>query len=359
MAPASRDHNYTLSLAQAAIQWIRENGLPADPPSFELWYVYFTRLVPQLNRDVDDILARNGTITAADSDALYAQHLVSSPDRDRVGVIGENVNGEMSRIAAILDGAVVAAQRCDHTLIDLDAWISRADDRTSLKAVIDRLSTTTRAVIEENRAHRTALEAARGSIAQMHDDLAAMQIESRTDPLTSLANRKHFDWALDAAIARAATARQPLSLLMCDVDHFKSFNDTWGHAVGDDVLRLIAREIRHITRASDVAARYGGEEFAIICTDTALAEGATVAERLRASVFRRDIVQRSTGIVLGKVTVSVGLAELRAGDTARELIERADACLYAAKRLGRNRVIKHDPDDTAGSRHDPARNDPG
>jgi diguanylate cyclase len=163
--------------------------------------------------------------------------------------------------------------------------------------------------------------------------------ESLTDPLTSLANRKYFDMALEKFIAQSAASGEPLALLLADIDHFKSFNDTYGHLTGDQVLRLVAMALKQNVKGQDIAARYGGEEFAIILPKTSLRSALTVADHVRRAVMTKELMKRSTGEHLGRITVSVGVATLHKDESAPSLIERADNALYAAKHYGRNRVM--------------------
>ena len=137
---------------------------------------------------------------------------------------------------------------------------------------------------------------------------------------------------------------------MTDIDHFKNFNDTWGHLTGDQVLRLVAMSMKQNVKGQDIAARYGGEEFAVILPNTVLRSALTVADHIRRAVMSKELMKRSTGQNLGRVTISLGCATARKGDTVQSLIARADACLYAAKRNGRNRVIcETDPEFAAAA----------
>jgi diguanylate cyclase len=142
-----------------------------------------------------------------------------------------------------------------------------------------------------------------------------------------------------AAMAEAMTDNESLSLLMTDIDHFKAFNDTYGHLTGDQVLRLVAQSVKQNVKGQDIAARYGGEEFAVILPNTVLRSAVTVADHIRRAVMSKELMKRSTGEHLGRITISIGVASLRPGDNMQSLIGRADTCLYAAKRAGRNRVI--------------------
>ena len=135
---------------------------------------------------------------------------------------------------------------------------------------------------------------------------------------------------------------------MTDIDHFKAFNDNFGHLTGDQVLRLVAMSVKANVKGQDTAARYGGEEFAIILPNTVLRSAITVADHIRKAVMTKELMKRSTGEHLGRITISLGVATLRKGDTIASLIERADSCLYAAKRHGRNRVMcETDPEVSA------------
>jgi diguanylate cyclase (GGDEF)-like protein len=170
-----------------------------------------------------------------------------------------------------------------------------------------------------------------------------VRTESLTDPLTTLANRKFFDAELDRTVAEAKTGYEPLALLMCDVDHFKAFNDRFGHLTGDQVLRLVAVSVKQIVRGEDIAARYGGEEFAIILPETDRDGACEVAERIRHAVMGLKIAHGAPRAGV-HVTLSVGVAtQVPTSDVAPDsLLGQADQALYAAKRLGRNRVTSSD-----------------
>jgi diguanylate cyclase (GGDEF)-like protein len=162
--------------------------------------------------------------------------------------------------------------------------------------------------------------------------------QSIRDPLTGLFNRRFLEESLDRECRRSVRANRPLSVLMLDIDHFKQFNDTWGHEAGDAVLREVGTVTKSVFREEDVACRYGGEEFALVLADTT-AEGAlqranTLRDRVRgiSMTFRRQ--------TLGQLTVSVGIATLPAhGADGASLLHAADLALYRAKREGRDRVV--------------------
>ena len=166
-------------------------------------------------------------------------------------------------------------------------------------------------------------------------ELAAL---AATDPLTGLANRRMLDKTLDLEWRRAQRSGEPLSLMMIDVDHFKAFNDNYGHQAGDEALRQVAQLIKtHVRRPADLAARYGGEEFAVVLTETDAAGTRLLAEKIRAAIEQMAPANPNTS----KLTVSVGTCTRYAkpGDDQQALLSTADKALYQAKRRGRNRVI--------------------
>jgi diguanylate cyclase (GGDEF)-like protein len=158
---------------------------------------------------------------------------------------------------------------------------------------------------------------------------------SNTDGLTGLSNRRHFDNALRDAFAQEARRRGVLSLILIDVDHFKSFNDTHGHPAGDEVLRAVGSTLRKDVRAHEVVARYGGEEFAVILPGSAAAASITLATRLRAAVASAPWPLRPITIILGVATTAADT------DGPPALLAQADAALYRSKQQGRNRVTHH------------------
>ncbi|NUS67250.1 MAG: PleD family two-component system response regulator [Ensifer adhaerens] len=160
-----------------------------------------------------------------------------------------------------------------------------------------------------------------------------------TDGLTGLYNRRYFDTHLKLLMDRAAARGRPLSICMTDIDRFKQVNDTYGHDVGDEVLREFATRIRTTVRGADLACRFGGEEFIVVMPDTSAEMAAGVAERLRTIIESLPFaIPQADGPL--KVTASMGIATLRPGsDTAEALLKRADTALYQAKHEGRNRVV--------------------
>jgi diguanylate cyclase len=294
---------------------------------------------------INEVLARDGTLTEASVNQIHETYISSNRFTDRIDHVGSQVKGEIEQVMAMVGAAAGSASNYTENLANASQMLGHTDDGAGIRTIVESLVQTTQEVEETNRALEARLSASMLEISELQENLAAVRNESLTDPLTSLANRKFFDNAVGKTIAAAQAGREPLSLMMMDIDHFKKFNDSYGHLTGDQVLRLVAIAVKQNVKGKDIAARYGGEEFAIILPNTMLRSAITVADHIRRTVMNKELLKRSTGEHLGRLTISIGVASLGPSDIPQSLIERADACLYAAKRSGRNRVISEaDPE---------------
>jgi diguanylate cyclase len=338
IAPAD-EHERTMAFAEIAMGQLKALRQPANPRNYEIWYTYATGYKPGLNLRVNEMLGLNGTLSAADLDEIYETFISTSRITDRIDNVGTKVVDEIEQVMSMIDAAVGTTTSYTESLVGASEKLTNAADREGLRLIVETLVQSTREMEQTNHALESRLKASKHEINQLQENLEAVRHESLTDPLTTLANRKFFDQMLEKALNTARSAGEPLSLMLTDIDHFKKFNDTFGHLTGDQVLRLVALAVKQNVKGQDLAARYGGEEFAIVLPNTALRQALAVADHIRRAVMAKELMKRSTGEHLGRVTISVGVAMLHGGETAQALIERADACLYAAKRSGRNKVV--------------------
>jgi diguanylate cyclase len=344
------EHERTLAFAEVALGQIKSLRQTAVPRNYEIWYVYATGYNSALNKIINETLARNGKLTEADLEQIYETYLSQIKTTDRIDKVGARVIGEIDDVMTLIDDALGMSGSYDDTLSGATEELSVAQNPGQVKVIVESLTKSTREMRETNRALRDRLRLSKSEICDLQQSLEAIRAESLTDPLTGLGNRKYFDRSIDVAVENALASGEPLSLLMFDIDHFKSFNDSYGHLTGDQVLRLVGMSLKQTIKGQDITARYGGEEFAVVLPNTALRQALTVADHIRRAVMAKELKKKSTGEILGRVTISVGVSMLKPGDDTDSLIERADACLYAAKRNGRNRVIcEADPEYAAGT----------
>lgn len=345
MTAHADEHERTMAFAEIALGQIRALRQPATPRHFEVWYTYATGYNPSLNQMINEMLARNGTLSDADIDQIFESFISTTRLTERIDEVGSHVMGEIEQVMAMIGAAAGNASSYTESLVEVAQKLGLAADAPAVRAVVETLVQATQEMEKNNQALEARLNASKQEITQLQQNLETVRNESLTDPLTSLANRKFFDTTLATAIEEAKKRNEPLSLMMTDVDHFKKFNDSYGHLTGDQVLRLVAMSVKQNVKGQDTAARYGGEEFVVVLPNTVLRSAITVADHIRRAVMTKELMKRSTGEHLGRVTISIGVATLQNGDTVQTLIERADSCLYAAKRNGRNRVISEaDPE---------------
>jgi diguanylate cyclase len=333
------DYERTITIGEKAFAHIRGHRTAAYPRAYELWYTYVTGHHPALMRAINDLLRKFGRVTQAELDEIYDRFINTNrftaeaeratvrllSQMDSVGDALDSARGEINDYRGTLNGSVDEMEQ------------GIGEDR--LRAIISDLLASTRNMSRLNAKLSEQLTDAKTEVVELREALESIRTESQVDPVTTLANRMFFDTALADAVRHAQRTGDEMSLLMTDIDHFKKFNDTYGHLTGDQVLRLVAMSIKQNVKGLDTAARFGGEEFAIILPGCGLRGAIQVGEQVRKAVMSRELVKRSTGENLGRVTISIGVATLRKDDTGNMLVERADQALYAAKRSGRNMVM--------------------
>jgi len=345
------EHERTMAFAELALGQIRSLRQTAVPRNYEIWYIYATGYNSALNKIINETLARNGKLTEADLEQIYDTYLSHIKTTERIDKVGARVIGEIDDVMKLVTDALGVSAGYDASLSSATKQLSAAQTRDQVKTIVASLLKSTREMRDTNKVLEERLTLSKSEISNLQHSLEAIRAESLTDPLTGLGNRKYFDRSIEVAVQNALENGEPLSLLMFDIDHFKSFNDSYGHLTGDQVLRLVGMSLKQTIKGQDITARYGGEEFAVVLPNTALRQALTVADHIRRAVMSKELKKKSTGEILGRVTISVGVSMLKPGDDTDSLIERADACLYAAKRNGRNRVIcEADPEYVAEAR---------
>jgi diguanylate cyclase len=200
-----------------------------------------------------------------------------------------------------------------------------------IKKEIKRLEST-------NGSFKDQLQKSANEIDQLKSKMAQYREEALKDPLTRIDNRRGFEKKLKDAISNASADGSSLCLIIADIDHFKKVNDTHGHLVGDNVLRMVAATIKDSIKGKDMAARIGGEEFSILLPDTPFDGAMKLANDMRLSFERLDLKKKSTGESLGKITLSFGVAKYKTNEATEDFVNRADKALYKSKNTGRNKV---------------------
>jgi len=338
------DFRRTLVHGEAALKQIKRCEVPAFPRHYELWYTYSAGFDQKLNTAINEILRSRGKVTLEETTYLYDTFL--SPFRlgDKLDQFGSNFSDQIETMLGSIDQSMEVNEDYSTTLSELSSELGAAKNAGAVKNVVHQLVKATAVVRASHKEMEDKLKESQSQVAELKDNLEAARFENLTDELTGLGNRRLFDQTMSRKVQASSGVGTTFCLIMLDIDHFKQFNDSWGHQTGDQVLRLVGMTIKNTISATDIAARYGGEEFAVILPDTTLDEAIMQADLIREAIKDRKLLKRSTGEKLGNVTVSAGVARYEQNDTAVTLIERADAALYSAKRAGRNCVMSEKGD---------------
>ena len=333
------DRRGAAKVAVKALELMERHRITPNPSAYAVWYTYSSERHPELVDQVNVLVADGRPIDDASTLALFEQFLGGSEaERDQLKKTSQKIEEALTQVMAFVESANQGTTRYGEALEDFSGQIENASAFDDLKSVVASVMAETKTMLEFNQQLEEQLNHSSREILELRSNLATVKKEATTDALTGIPNRKVFDATMRQATKTAAEQGQFLTLLMTDIDHFKKFNDTYGHQIGDQVLRLVAKTIQANIRDGDTVARYGGEEFAVILPDTPMRKAMELADKIRIAVAGKRLVNRSKGLDLGKVTLSLGVGEYSLGEKVDTLIQRADAALYTAKKTGRNRV---------------------
>jgi diguanylate cyclase len=315
------------------------------PENYAVWYAYARDQASDLRAEVDQALDAQGRLPEEVSHELYRRYMATASERALLQTRAR-LSESLAEARHDMGSAVAEAQRFGSAVGDFERTLEQPVDRQKLRDGVARIARATEALASSLSEMDQKLLRNRQAMERLNVELARAQQEALTDALSGLSNRRALEIALQQWLGEPAAAagehrvtRQPLSMLMLDIDHFKGINDRYGHLFGDQVIQGIAQLILSQVKGKDLAVRYGGEEFAIVLTDTPLESALIVAEHLRQAIESSRIRRHGQTGSVEHVTVSVGVATHQPGESGERLIARADSALYRAKRAGRNRVV--------------------
>src|SRR5579871_2174543 len=306
------------------------------PLSYALWYEHCAGINPDLSRVLDSRLTANNALTETDVWRLYAQH-IAARDMEAFERLQLQLRNLLEDTAQSASAASTQAANFGQSLQDHARQLADPQDQNAVRQIVSSMLEDTQRMQTLTSDLSEKLMARTNEVNALTENLRRAQSEALLDSLTGLKNRRGLERAFED-LQREPPGLLGSALLLADIDHFKVVNDTYGHVLGDKVIRAVAHVLRSSIKGRDVAARLGGEEFAILLPQTSLTGAAAVAEQIRGTVAQGRICRPDGNESIGQVTLSVGVAVARPGDTMEALLERADAAMYDAKRAGRNRV---------------------
>ncbi len=328
-------------IAHSVMSLINELNLQPTPQVYHVFYSYLTDEVHELSQLIKVLIRNTQDLDEETVFRIYHKYLGTHAMQQH---LKQGVEGLQSAVERV-EMAVTSVMRETDSFcgeIDLASQQLLSEDITLQEA-----RSVSRNLSEKSSQARDSFNSFNGSLEEYHQEVLRVRTElelvrrdALTDTLTGIANRKNFDNSLRDAVTTTMESGAPLSLLMIDIDHFKEFNDNFGHRTGDGVLKAVARVLVSSTKGADTVARYGGEEFAVILPETSPENAAKLADKLRQNVSNQHIINKKTGKDFGKLTVSIGLTAYQLGENILEFVDRADNALYMAKQGGRNTCIR-------------------
>ncbi|HEY1752353.1 MAG TPA: GGDEF domain-containing protein [Caulobacteraceae bacterium] len=327
-------------VARAALEMMECAKVWPTALNFELWLHIVADPSGPLAIEIERMLASGEPITDVVAESLAHTYLPKVRLQDQIKDAGEQLTQELTTVSQAIQVAQRTNADYSQQLAGVSLELHEGVDPKDLKHIVFGLSQATTRVQTENRDLEQRLAESKAEVGRLRNHLVQVRRDATTDGLTNLANRKAFDEELERATAEADADGTTLHLAVLDIDHFKSFNDTWGHQTGDQVLRYVASVIGRVGAPPRFTARYGGEEFAMIFARESAAQVEHTLHEIRQEVCSRRLKRRSTNEQLGAVTLSAGFAERRSCELPTSLMDRADTALYESKRSGRNRVSR-------------------
>lgn len=326
------------SWAADAIAFLRAHNLLPLPDNFAVAYSYVGESNPNLKMAVDLLLSQFGHPTQAHFTELYNAYLGLEAEYRVFREANANIESELKRVMATLDQSKENTSQYSETLDSFRGDLEQEQSIADLRKAVNRVMEETRVISTQNQKLQSQLAQSTQQMTEIKYNLDVARKESLIDPLTEVGNRKFFSLELCRITQECVDANVALSLLMVDIDFFKKFNDSYGHLIGDQVLRLVARTLIENLKGRDMIARYGGEEFVILLPHTYAVDAIKVGNQLRAALGTKQLKRKNTNESLGQITISVGVTQYFPGEDLDGFVARADSALYEAKRTGRNRV---------------------
>jgi diguanylate cyclase len=331
------DFEYATEVAEKAVRSMSQHRVPPTPNNFHTWFKYSLGTSKDLKRAIDILVGNKRKFDTTTNQDLFAAYVGPHTAEDTdLNNVSQQLHSVMATAKQFLTAAIADNRSQMRAISDVAGQsVVEVDPKLLIENLMNELA---KATTRATKLETSFVESTR-ELDTIRDSLNKSEERARTDTLTGLPNRRALDEFFRIAQIAAMEQGEPLSVLLIDVDHFKSFNDNFGHGVGDQVLRLMASVLRERLREIDLPARYGGEELIAVLPGADLASCEVVAERIRRAISECRITRRSSGELLPSITVSIGVGQFQFGESMADLIERCDRALYLAKRTGRNRVV--------------------
>ena len=326
----------SVQVLKRVLPLMSQQRVPTIPENYAVWFDFVIDRNEGLRGEIESVLDSNGDFTADVCRKMYEKYFLHELHAEVDGIqdaMRETMSNVVQELADLGDDFGHFSDVLDECGDKLDHTQVKED----LQKIVVELARETRTARERSQEVEGSLQTMASELDELRSQVNRLSRDSVTDALTGVANRRAFDEAAVKMLRDADAGQGELSLILADIDHFKAFNDTHGHLVGDTVLRFVAQEMQRCVKGRDLLVRFGGEEFAALLPSTALVGAKMLANSLR-TIIEAQTIKDDSGNDLQQVTISLGVAQYRRGEPIDDLIARADTCLYRSKEKGRNCV---------------------
>lgn len=328
-------------LAQKAMSLMDAHKVRPTPENYAVWFIYAEGKNKDLIAEIDNIDKNKLPFTLDTNKYLYNKYIIGNRNQkvlDDASLAAQRLLQDVLRVVTDFSGEQKSYNK------DVDQYIEKISvdfEDENIKSTLKELVSATTTLRQSGEKITEKLEESKKEITSLRKNLQQVTIEAQRDFLTGVFNRKTFEKMYDELSMSSKEKQTELCLIMIDIDHFKKFNDKYGHLLGDEVLKTVARTLTEVLKGRDVVARFGGEEFVVILPETPIEGAMKVAEMIRTTLAGKELKRKDTGENFGTITVSMGVSKFhRDTDTLPTLMKRADDALYQSKHKGRNCVTR-------------------
>ncbi|MEL6317200.1 MAG: GGDEF domain-containing protein [Pseudomonadota bacterium] len=325
--------------SEQALQLAEEHGTPPEPQAYELWYVYATRTNQKLNEEIDLLRAAGAPFSRETIKRLLSNYVVGDDPSEGLLALGAEVDDNMGAIGERIVEEIGVTQSFESSLRQLSGGFLGARGAGDLDRQVTDIVSANAQYLGAIQKFRDEMDAAHRQIRSLREEMAELTDQANSDEMTGLLNRRSFLVATHKALARWREGGPEFAVALADIDNFRAVNESFGHAMGDEVLKKFAQVARKSVRPSDLVSRFGGEEFAFLFPGVSARAGHVIADRIRQYFMAIRFLDPRRDRRLERVTVSFGVSGCEKDESADMLIKRLEAQLTSAKRGGRNRVM--------------------
>lgn len=332
------DISEAVSLLKKTLPEMNKRNIATTPENYAVWYEYVNGKNGALVNAIDALDEGKSVFSNEVHQDLYNKYIASIHE-SAVSQLSDSVKEIIHDLLGKMSTEGLGLNQYAETLSNFSQQVESVNSINDIKHLIGELLEETRKREGATQSMQNSLESMATEMKKLRAEVSRLNSEATTDSLTKVNNRRAFDLEIDNFVSTSKMENTPLCMLLLDIDHFKSFNDKYGHIIGDKVLKFVATLLKKNIKGGDSVSRYGGEEFAILLPETEYGGALSVAEHIRTRLAKQTLSDSAEKIQLGTITVSIGVSSYQYGEVAEDMIRRADQCMYQAKKIGRNRVI--------------------